>query len=96
MSGLIPPIDDPSYRGEYLGDPVLVVAGIMSDVHRELYQVHVIGNVVAVEAMTDTLDDRPLRAASRWSANSTPVPTSATASRLTRLGRRSPRSARTA
>ena len=38
-----------SYCGEHLGDPVLAIAGIMPDVHRELHLVHVIGNVVAIE-----------------------------------------------
>lgn len=47
--GAFNPAGSPSYRGEHLGDPVLMIAGIMPDVHRELHQVHVIGNVVAIE-----------------------------------------------
>jgi hypothetical protein len=39
-----------SCSGEHLAEPMLsTIAGIMPDVHRELLQVHVVGNVVAVE-----------------------------------------------
>jgi SnoaL-like domain len=38
-----------SFRGEHLGDPVAFMGKLAPDVHRELHQVHVIGNVVAIE-----------------------------------------------
>ena len=38
-----------SYRGERLGDIVLIFAKMFSDVHRDLYRVNVMGDVVAVE-----------------------------------------------
>ena len=38
-----------SYRGERLGDVVLDMAKLLPDVHRELYRVTVLGDVVAVE-----------------------------------------------
>ena len=38
-----------SYRGEHLGDLVVSLGKLASDVHRELYRVHAMGNVVAVE-----------------------------------------------
>ena len=38
-----------SYRGERLGDVVLDMAKLLPDVHRELYRVSVLGDVVAVE-----------------------------------------------
>ena len=38
-----------SYRGERLGDVVLDMAKLLPDVHRELYRVNVLGDVVAVE-----------------------------------------------
>ncbi|WP_373298564.1 nuclear transport factor 2 family protein [Streptomyces melanogenes] len=34
---------------EHLGDPVLAMAELASDIHRELHRFHVMGNVVAVE-----------------------------------------------
>ena len=38
-----------SYRGERLGDVVVDMAKLLPDVHRELYRVSVLGDVVAVE-----------------------------------------------
>ena len=38
-----------SYRGERLGDVVLDMAKLLPDVHRELYRVSVLGDVVAIE-----------------------------------------------
>jgi ketosteroid isomerase-like protein len=38
-----------SYRGERLRDVVLDMAKLLPDVHRELYRVSVLGDVVAVE-----------------------------------------------
>jgi ketosteroid isomerase-like protein len=38
-----------SYRGEHLGDMVVAMGRLASDVHRELRRFHVTGNVVAVE-----------------------------------------------
>ena len=38
-----------SYRGERLADVVLDMAKLLPDVHRELYRVSVLGDVVAVE-----------------------------------------------
>jgi hypothetical protein len=38
-----------SYRGERLSDVVLDMAKLLPDVHRELYRVSVLGDVVAVE-----------------------------------------------
>jgi hypothetical protein len=38
-----------SYRGEQLGDVVLRMAKLLPDVHRELYSVTVVGDLVAVE-----------------------------------------------
>jgi len=38
-----------SYRGEQLGEPVLRVAKLFPDVHRELHRVNVLGDTVAVE-----------------------------------------------
>jgi ketosteroid isomerase-like protein len=38
-----------SYRGEHLGDLVIGFAKMLPDVHRELYRVNVMGNVVAVQ-----------------------------------------------
>ena len=38
-----------SYRGERLGDVVLDMAKLLPDVHRELYRVSVLSDVVAVE-----------------------------------------------
>ena len=38
-----------SYRGEHLGEPVLRVAKLFPDVHRELHRVNVLGDTVAVE-----------------------------------------------
>ncbi|MFI1170047.1 ester cyclase [Streptomyces melanogenes] len=34
---------------EHLGDPVLAMAELAPDIHRELHRFHVMGNVVAVE-----------------------------------------------
>jgi ketosteroid isomerase-like protein len=38
-----------TYRGEQLGDLVLGVAKYLPDVHRELYRLNVLGDMVAVE-----------------------------------------------
>jgi hypothetical protein len=38
-----------SYRGEYLKDVVITFAKMFPDVHRELYRVNVMGDVVAIE-----------------------------------------------
>jgi ketosteroid isomerase-like protein len=38
-----------SYRGEHMGDPLVRLATMAPDIHRELLRFHVIGNVVAVE-----------------------------------------------
>jgi len=38
-----------SYRGEQLGDVVVFMGKFMPDVHRELHQVNVLGDVVAIE-----------------------------------------------
>ena len=38
-----------SYRSERLGDVVIDMAKLLPDVHRELYRVSVLGDVVAVE-----------------------------------------------
>ena len=38
-----------SYRGEHLGELVLLIAKLFPDVHRELHRVNVLGDTVAVE-----------------------------------------------
>ncbi|MFJ8313597.1 MULTISPECIES: ester cyclase [unclassified Streptomyces] len=38
-----------SYRGDHLGDPVLALAELAPDIHRELHRFHVMGDIVAVE-----------------------------------------------
>jgi len=38
-----------SYRGEHLGDLVVSLGKLASDVHREIHRVHAMGNLVAVE-----------------------------------------------
>ena len=38
-----------SYRGDHLGDLVLLVAKFLPDVHRELHRVNVLGDTVAIE-----------------------------------------------
>jgi hypothetical protein len=38
-----------SYRGEHLKDVVIAFATMLPDVHRELYRVNVMGDVVAIE-----------------------------------------------
>src|SRR5437762_3051872 len=38
-----------SYRGEHLKDVVITFANMFPDVHRELYRVNVMGDVVAIE-----------------------------------------------
>ncbi|MFD7169788.1 ester cyclase [Streptomyces violascens] len=38
-----------SYRGEHLGDPVVAMAELAPDIHRELHRFHVMGDIVAVE-----------------------------------------------
>jgi len=47
--GVFNAVGQQSFRGEHLGDPVVSMGKLASDVHRELHQVHVIGNVVAIE-----------------------------------------------
>jgi SnoaL-like protein len=42
-------VGEESYRGEQLGDVVVRMAQLVPDVHRELYRVNVLGDVVAVE-----------------------------------------------
>ena len=43
------PAGAPSFRGEHLGDPVVALATMAPDIHRELQRFHVVGDVVAVE-----------------------------------------------
>ena len=38
-----------SYRGDHLGDLVLLIAKFLPDVHRELHRVNVLGDTVAIE-----------------------------------------------
>src|ERR1700719_3620713 len=38
-----------SYRGEHLKDAVITFAKMFPDIHRELYRVNVMGDVVAIE-----------------------------------------------
>ena len=38
-----------SYRGEHLGDVVVWMGKLLPDVHRELKQINVLGDVVAIE-----------------------------------------------
>ena len=38
-----------SYRGKQLGDPMIFMAKLAPDIHRELHRVHVVGEVVAIE-----------------------------------------------
>ena len=38
-----------SYRGEYLGDVVVLMGKFLPDGHRELHRVNVLGDVVAIE-----------------------------------------------
>lgn len=40
-----------TYRGEHLGDLVVLMGKLAPDVHRELHRFHVLGNIVAVELM---------------------------------------------
>jgi len=47
--GVFNAVGQESFRGDHLGDPVVSMGKLAPDVHRELYQVHVIGNVVAIE-----------------------------------------------
>ena len=47
--GVFNAVGQKSFRGEQLGDPVVSMGKLAPDVHRELHQVHVIGNVVAIE-----------------------------------------------
>ena len=48
-AGIKPGAGLESYRGEHLGDLVLNVAKYLPDIHRELYRVNVLGDMVAVE-----------------------------------------------
>ena len=47
--GVFNPAGAPSFRGEHLGDPVVALATMAPDIHRELQRFHVVGDVVAVE-----------------------------------------------
>ena len=47
--GVFNAVGQESFRGEHLGDPVVSMGKLAPNVHRELHQVHVIGNVVAIE-----------------------------------------------
>jgi|SRR5215813_1862088 len=47
--GVFNAVGQESLRGEHRGDPVVAMGKLAPDVHRELHQVHVIGNVVAIE-----------------------------------------------
>jgi len=47
--GVFNAVGKASFRGEHLGDPVVSMAKLAPDVHRELHRVHVMGNVVAIE-----------------------------------------------
>ena len=47
--GVLNAVGQESYRGEHLGDSIVLAAKLAPDVHRELHRVHVMGNVVAVE-----------------------------------------------
>src|SRR3981081_1720946 len=38
-----------SYRGDHLGDLVLLIAKFLPDVHRKLHRVNVLGDTVAIE-----------------------------------------------
>jgi SnoaL-like domain len=40
---------EPSYRGEHLGDVVIWMGKLVPDVHRELHRGNVLGDVVAIE-----------------------------------------------
>ena len=44
-----------SYRGEHLKDVVITFAKMFPDVHRELYRVNVMGDVVAIQLATGVL-----------------------------------------
>jgi ketosteroid isomerase-like protein len=46
--GVFNAVGQASFRGEHLGDPVVSMAKLAPDVHRELHRVHVMGNVVAI------------------------------------------------
>ena len=47
--GVFNAVGQASFRGEHLGDPMVSMAKLAPDVHRELHRVHVMGNVVAIE-----------------------------------------------
>jgi ketosteroid isomerase-like protein len=47
--GVFNAVGQQSFRGEHLGDPVVSMGKVAPDVHREFHQVHVIGNVIAIE-----------------------------------------------
>ena len=47
--GVLNAVGQESYRGEHLGDSIVLTGKLAPDVHRELHRVHVMGNVVAVE-----------------------------------------------
>jgi ketosteroid isomerase-like protein len=49
-----------SYRGEQLGEILLRMAKLLPDVHRELYRVSVLGDVVAVELAIQGTFEGPL------------------------------------
>ena len=47
--GVFNPAGAPSFRGEHLGDPVVALAAMAPNIHRELQRFHVVGDVVAAE-----------------------------------------------
>jgi ketosteroid isomerase-like protein len=49
-----------TYRGQELGDTVVVYAKAFPDMHRELYQVYVTGNIVVVQLALQGTQTGPL------------------------------------
>lgn len=47
--GVFNAVGQASFRGEHLGDPLVFMAKLAPDVHRELHRVNAMGNVVAIE-----------------------------------------------
>jgi hypothetical protein len=47
--GVFNAIGGDSYRGEHLGDLLVSMSKFIPDVHRELYRVHAVGKVVAID-----------------------------------------------
>ena len=54
-----------SYRGEHLKDIVITFAKMFPDVHRELYRVNVMGDVVAIELSTQGTFRGPMETPAR-------------------------------